>query len=47
MTMEDLENKFNALSSKLFSSSRQREIKDAILSCESLSSSEFMKLLIV
>ncbi len=47
MTMEDLENKFNALSSKLLSSSRQREIKDAILSCESLSSREFMKLLIV
>jgi 2-methylcitrate dehydratase len=47
MTMEDLENKFNALSSKLLSSSRQREIKDAILSCESLSSREFLKLLIV
>ena len=47
MTMEDLENKFNALSSKLLSSDRQKEIKDAIFSVENLSAKEFMNLLIV
>jgi len=47
MSMEDLENKFNALSSKLLSSDRQKEIKDAIFSVENLSVKEFINLLIV
>jgi 2-methylcitrate dehydratase len=47
MTMEDLENKFNALSSKLLSTARQKEIQKAILNCENLSAKEFMNLLAV
>jgi 2-methylcitrate dehydratase len=47
MTMEDLENKFNALSSKLLSTAKQKEIQKAILNCENLSAKEFMNLLVV
>ncbi|MGE5400615.1 MAG: MmgE/PrpD family protein [Ignavibacteriales bacterium] len=47
MTMEDLENKFNALSSKLISTDKQKEIKDIIFSCETLSAKEFMNKLVV
>jgi 2-methylcitrate dehydratase len=47
MTMEDLENKFNALSYRLLSKSRQGEIKNAIFSLEDFSNiSDFMKKLI-
>jgi len=47
MTMEDLDNKFNSLSEELLSSSRQREVKDAIFNAELLTAREFMKKLIV
>lgn len=47
MTMEDLENKFNALSSNLFDTKRQNEIKDIIFNCEKYSTKEFMQALIV
>ena len=36
MTMEDLDNKFNSLSGELLSSTRQKEIKDAIFNAELL-----------
>ena len=47
MTMEDLDNKFNSLSGKILSSSKQKEVKEAIFSCEKLSAQEFMKTLII
>jgi 2-methylcitrate dehydratase len=47
MTMEDLTNKFNALSSELLSEQRQNEIKDVIFNCESLTTKEFMNKLII
>ncbi len=47
MTLEDLENKFNALSAELLSAERQKEIKDMIFDCEKLSAREFMNKLIV
>jgi 2-methylcitrate dehydratase len=47
MTMDDLENKFNALSSGLLNSQRQKEIKEMIFDCEKISVNEFMKKLIV
>jgi 2-methylcitrate dehydratase len=47
MTMEDLENKFNALSEKLLIPGRQMEIKELIFRCEQLTSREFMNNLIV
>ncbi len=46
MTMEDLDNKFNSLSGELLSSTRQKEIKDAIFNAELLTTKEFMKKLI-
>lgn len=42
MTMEDLENKFNALSSEIMNSDKQLEIKNAIFNCEKMSAKEFM-----
>lgn len=42
MTMEDLENKFNSLSSNLLSNKRQQEIKHTIFNCEHLSARKFM-----
>ena len=42
MTMNDLETKFNALSSDLVSPQRQGEIKDMIFLCEKLPAREFM-----
>ena len=47
MTMDDLENKFNALSEKLLSSTRQKEIKELIFHSEELTAREFMTKLIV
>jgi len=47
MTMEDLQSKFNGLSSKLLSPDRQNEIRDMIFECEKISTGEFMKALAV
>jgi 2-methylcitrate dehydratase len=42
MTMEDLENKFGGLSSKLLSSEAQQRVKEMIFACESLTAKRFM-----
>jgi 2-methylcitrate dehydratase len=42
MTIEDLDNKFNALSTELLSAKRQREIKEMIFDCNKLSAKDFM-----
>lgn len=47
MTMEDLDNKFSALSSSLLSDKRQKEIKEGIFQCEKMNAREFMEMLIV
>ena len=47
MTMEDLENKFNALSDGLIELQRQNEIRDMILSSEKITAEEFMNNLIM
>jgi 2-methylcitrate dehydratase len=47
MTMEDLGNKFNALSNNLLGPERQKEVMQTIFSCENLSAREFMDKLIV
>lgn len=47
MTMEDLENKFQALSAKLLSSEAQRRIKEMIFACEGLTAKRFMSDLVV
>ncbi|GJQ61824.1 MAG: MmgE/PrpD family protein [Melioribacteraceae bacterium] len=47
MSMEDLENKFNALSDEVLSSERQKEIKEMIFNCETLSAKEFMNKLVI
>jgi len=47
MTMEDLDNKFDALSSDLLSAARQKEIKDMIFDCEKFTISDFMNKLVV
>ncbi len=47
MTMEDLENKFNALSSELLRPGQQKVIKDLIFRSENLTAREFMNKLIV
>lgn len=47
MTMEDLENKFNALSASLLSPEKQKAVKDIIFNCDELSAKEFMNHLIV
>lgn len=46
MTLEDLENKFNALSSKLLNEEKQKKIKEMIFNCEQLSAKEFMEALV-
>jgi len=46
MTMEDLDNKFEALSIKLFSKDRRESVKETIFSCEDLSVRDFMKSII-
>jgi 2-methylcitrate dehydratase len=47
MTMNDLENKFNALSAELLSSERQKKAKDMIFACENLKARDFMEELAV
>jgi hypothetical protein len=47
MTMEDLDNKFDALSSQLFVSGRRKEMKDAIFNAELMTAREFMKKMII
>jgi 2-methylcitrate dehydratase len=47
MTMEDLENKFNALSAGLISDERQKAVQDVIFNCEEMSAAEFMNKLII
>ncbi len=42
MTMDDLENKFNALSVELLSADCQKEVKDMIFDCEDMTINEFM-----
>ncbi len=47
MSMEDLEAKFNALSSPLLSGARQKEVREMIFTCEKFSATDFMKKLII
>lgn len=47
MTMEDLENKFNALSTKLLSTEAQALRRDIIFGCEEYSARNFMKSMII
>jgi 2-methylcitrate dehydratase len=47
MTMEDLENKFNGLSSPVLNEKRMKEIKDVIFNCENLNAKDFMSKLVV
>ena len=47
MTMDDLENKFNALAGELLSKERQNEIKEMIFSCDEISCKEFMGKLVI
>ncbi|HUX93229.1 MAG TPA: MmgE/PrpD family protein [Ignavibacteriaceae bacterium] len=47
MTLEDLENKFNALSAGVLSSSEQNEVKNMIFSCEGMFVRDFMNKLII
>jgi 2-methylcitrate dehydratase len=47
MTMEDLENKFNGLSSGLLNSKRQKEIKEMIFNCEEMDTGNFMNKLVL
>jgi 2-methylcitrate dehydratase len=47
MTMEDLQNKFSALSSELISKDRQDELENMIFECEEMSAKEFMRELVV
>lgn len=47
MTIEDIENKFNALSKKLLTKDRQNKIKDTIFNCEKITAQEFMNQLTV
>jgi 2-methylcitrate dehydratase len=42
MSLEDLDNKFNALTSSLLSSARQNEIKEMVFNAEQFSAKEFM-----
>jgi 2-methylcitrate dehydratase len=47
MTTEDLDAKFAALSANLLSSDRQREVKEAIFSAETMTCRDFMQQLVV
>jgi len=47
MTIEDLDNKFSALSSKLINKNKQNRIKTTIFNCENISVQEFMAQLIL
>ncbi len=43
MTMEDLDNKFKALSERLLSADRQKAIKDIVFSCQNMTANAFME----
>ncbi len=47
MTMEDLDNKFKALSADLLKPDRQNQIKETIFSCQEISTPDFMSALAV
>jgi 2-methylcitrate dehydratase len=47
MSMDDLENKFNALSDKLLTADAQAAKKTIIFECEKYSARDFMKSMIV
>ncbi|MCP5064692.1 MAG: MmgE/PrpD family protein, partial [Ignavibacteriae bacterium] len=47
MTINDLDNKFAALSSSLFGEEKHKEIKDIVFTCEVMSTKEFMQKLII
>ena len=47
MTMEDLDNKFNALSEKLLSENKKSKVKNLIFNCENITTQEFMEQLII
>jgi 2-methylcitrate dehydratase len=47
MTMDDLENKFNALSSNLLSPEKQKQVRDTIFACEGLKTRKFMAGMVV
>ncbi|GAB4297259.1 MAG: MmgE/PrpD family protein [Ignavibacteriaceae bacterium] len=47
MTMDDLDNKFNSLSSELLNEQKAKEIKEMIFNCETISANEFMNNLII
>lgn len=47
MTMEDIQNKFNALSAELLSKDQQDDIENMVFECEELSAKEFMRELVV
>jgi len=47
MTIEDLDNKFSALSSKLINENKQNKIKTTIFNCEEMSVQKFMFQLVV
>ena len=47
MTMDDLDNKFKALSEGLLGKRKQDEVKNTIFNCENTTAQEFMKQLII
>ena len=47
MTIEDLDNKFNALSSELLDETRQKEIKEMIFNCDDMTINDFMNKLTI
>jgi 2-methylcitrate dehydratase len=47
MTIEDLDNKFNSLSSELLDEQRQKEIKEMIFECDDMNINDFMNKLVV
>ena len=47
MTMEDLENKFNALSIGLINAEKQNSVKEMIFNCENFNAKDFMQALTV
>ena len=47
MTPEELENKFNSLSSEILTTERQKEIKELVFNCEKYDARTFMKSLVI
>jgi 2-methylcitrate dehydratase len=47
MTMDDLENKFNALAGNKFNSNKLNLLKNLIFNCENISSVNFMSQLVI